>query len=82
MKLTPPKSFSVPEGTKVGDYFKCLDEWKLLKNGDVELCSLDGESVEKPSAEDNMKGMSVPDRASYQMAQIQQNQPAPKGGGY
>lgn len=68
MKLTPPKSFQPPEGTKPGDYFKSLDEWKLLPNGDIELCSIDGADVDK---EDKMKGMNVPERAEYQMGQMQ-----------
>lgn len=70
MKLTPPKTFAVPEGTKPGDYFKSLDEWKLLPNGDVELCSIDGCDIGKDH-ESAMKGMSVPERAEYRMGQME-----------
>jgi len=71
MKLTPPKTFQPPEGTQVGDYFKTLDEWKLLPNGDVELCSIDGSDVGKDHDE-HMKKMSVPERAEYRMGQMQE----------
>ena len=70
MKITPPKSFSIPEGTQPGDYFKSLDQWKLLKNGDIELCEIDGCDVTTDKAEEDMEGMNVPQRAEYQMAQM------------
>ena len=85
MKIKPPKSFAVPEGTQPGDYFKALDEWKLLPSGEVELCELDGCDVKESDAEDKMEGMSVPDRAASRMADMQAqnpNNPAPVAASY
>ncbi len=82
MKLTPPKSFSIPEGTQPGDYFKTLDEWKLLPSGEVELCELDGCDV-KEKVKDKSESMSIPDRAAYRMEQAQNpNPPAPVAATY
>ena len=86
MKLRPPKDFSVPEGTQPGDYFKTLDQWKLLPTGEVELCELDGCDVGQGGSDDTMKGKSVPERAAARMEQMQQaqnpNNPAPVAATY
>ncbi len=77
MKLKPPKDFQVPEGTQPGDYFKTLDEWKLLPSGEVELCEIDGASVEKGAASDKTDSMSIPDRAAARMEAMQSQNPNP-----
>ena len=85
MKLKPPRDFQVPEGTRPGDYFKSLDEWKLLPSGEVELCELDGCDVKESKADDKMEGMSVPDRAASRMESMQAqnpNNPAPVAASY
>ncbi len=84
MKIKPPKDFAVPEGIQPGDYFKTLDEWKLLPSGEVELCELDGCDVKK-DADDKTDKMSIPDRAAARMESMQSqnpNNPAPMAATY
>lgn len=64
MKMKLPDGVALPEGTKSGDTFKCMDTWKLGSDGKCELVAIQDEPVDESSSkkgfvtsyEDAMKG--------------------------
>ena len=56
IKFTAPNSLDIPQGTKAGDTFKALAEFRVEESGELALVSVDGTQIEDTKEKDIEKG--------------------------